>query len=114
MAVPGWSDAPRTEDAQVVALTRCPECDQLKGARCRDVHGRARVHPHIARHSLGLAILRERSRATFLGSATWPAARLSAWAAGREFDRDEAEALRWWLRRNGPILWDPTYVPPVV
>jgi hypothetical protein len=97
------------------ALSSCPAppegCGQPKGAHCRTEDGRARSRPHPARKVLALAIMRERSRAAFLGSTTWPAARLDAWQAGRSWDREQAEALRAWLASYGPILWSPTPTP---
>jgi len=95
------------------SLTSCPAppagCGQAKGAPCRDGRGRARSQPHPARKVLALAIMRERGRAEYLGSATWPTTWLSAWHAGRQWDREEAEALRSWLATWGPMLWgDPT------
>lgn len=103
------SPRPRTLDAQAVQLSSCPAppdgCGTRKGARCRAEDGRSRSHPHPARTQLAAAIMRELSRAHFLGSTTWPAARLDAWHAARDWDHREAEDLRLWLSAWGPLLW---------
>ena len=108
-----------TTHAAVHATSSCPAapdgCGAVRPHMCRNADGTTRSTPHPARRALARAVDHDRLRVSIgyrLHLRTGSSA--TAWAAGREFDRDEAEALRWWLRRNGPILWDPTYVPPVV
>ena len=101
--------------AAVHAATSCPECGAQRPHMCRNPDGTTRAIPHPPRRTLARAVSHDRMRDSIgyrlhlrRGSSG------TAWAAGRDYDRDQAEALRWWLRRNGPILWDPAYVPPVV
>lgn len=104
-----------TSHAAVHATSSCPECGAQRPHMCRNPDGTVRNSPHPARRKLAAAVDTDRVRAS-IGYRLHLRAGSSgtAWTAGRDYDRDEAEALRWWLRRNGPILWDPAYVPPVV
>ena len=109
----------------VRARTSCPAppegCGAVRPHMCRTADGRTRNSPHPARRQLADAIEREESRRRYgppVGSMLYAPVhhyRPTAWHAGRAWDRDEAEALRLWLRTYGPILWEsPPAVPRMV
>lgn len=99
---------PRTagRDAQICATSSCPDCGAQRPERCKRT-----AHPHVSRRHLAEAIEREAFRRRYrlpLTAPLWGPARVppTAWHAGRAWDREEAEALRQWLRTYGPILWE--------
>ena len=97
----------------VHAASSCPSppdgCGTARPHMCRNADGTTRNAPHPARRALAEAIEHDRVRAS-IGLRTHLRAdrtcrRRTAWDAGRAFDREQAQALRRWLRRNGSILW---------
>ena len=97
----------------VHATSSCPSppdgCGTARPHMCRNADGTVRNAPHPVRRALAEAIEHDRVRAS-IGlrvhlRADQTFRRRTAWDAGRQFDREQAEALRWWLRRYGPILW---------
>lgn len=101
--------------AQVHAASSCPPppdgCGVARPHMCRNEAGATRPHPHRNRRLLATAIEVDRVRES-IGyrlhlRADQEFRRRTAWDAGRQFDREQAEALRLWLRCYGPVLWQP-------
>lgn len=99
--------------AQVHATSSCPSppdgCGAARPRMCRNEAGAARPHPHRNRRLLAHAILHE-ALLDSIGSRLHRRADRTfrvrtAWDAGRAWDREQAEALRLWLRCYGPVLW---------
>jgi hypothetical protein len=98
--------------AQVHTASSCPDCHAPRPRMCRNADGSLRAHPHRNRRLLAHALAHERlldSIGSRLHRRADPGFRVrTAWDAGRAWDRDEAEALRLWLRCYGSVLWERT------
>jgi hypothetical protein len=97
--------------AQVHAASSCPDCKAVRPHMCRNEAGATLAHPHRNRRLLAYAIEVDRVRES-IGfrlhlRADQEFRRRTAWDAGRQWDREEAERLRLWLRCYGSVLWDP-------
>lgn len=97
--------------AQVHAASSCPDCHAVRPRMCRNEAGGTLAHPHRNRRLLAHAIERNRLLISIGSRLHLRADRefrvRTAWDAGRQRDRDEAEALRLWLRCYGAVLWEP-------
>lgn len=91
--------------ADTIALSTCPDCHRGRGRQCVGSTGRDLSTPHAARRRLAHGVQISALHRDYPG--LWRSPRLTAWHAGRAWDRDEAEALRLWLRCYGPVLWQP-------
>jgi hypothetical protein len=94
--------------ATVHAASSCPECGAQRPRMCRNADGTTRNIPHPSRRRLAAGVENDRLRESIgyrlhlrAGSSR------TAWAAGRDWDREEAEHLRLWLRCYGSVLWQP-------
>jgi hypothetical protein len=98
--------------AQVHAVSSCPDCHAPRPRMCRNPDGTTRNMPHRNRRLLAHAITHE-ALLDSIGSRLHRRADQefrvrTAWDAGRQWDREQAEALRLWLRCYGSVLWQHT------